>query len=300
MNIRHLAFVLSVAETGSFRSAADACNVTQPTLSAGIKQIEHQFGAKIFQRSTRSVAITEFGRQVLPAISDVVASEEALLAQVRQLLKPEVKLIRIGVSPIVEVPRIMDLFADYQQQYPGVEFVFKECFIDDLHDRLHSETLDLAILPETAIERKGIATSRLYKDPWVFLPSGAELDRFGDGAVSLRELESQTLILTSGHCGLSQATEAMFETEGLSLDLYPGRAISYAALENWADLGLGAALLPASKVSRLRQGPCLPILETDGRAAMLELFACWSATPREARHVARLVSLLENGTLDGS
>jgi DNA-binding transcriptional LysR family regulator len=293
MNHRHLAFVLNVAERGSFRSAAEISNVTQPTLSAGVKQVEHQLGARIFQRSTRSVVLTEFGRQILPAIRDVVASEEALKAQVRHLLKPEIKLVRIGVSPIVEVSRLVDVFADYRKQNPSIEVVFKECFVDDLHDRLLAETIDLVVLPRTAVEEANLKTVRLYSDPWVFLPNTTTSEEFAREALHLGEIANQQLILTSGYCGLSQATQTMFGALGLPLNLYPGRAISYSAIENWADLGLGAALLPASKVSRGRQGPCLPVLEPDGTAAMLDVVGCWRRDAAPARHIRDLISLLE-------
>lgn len=297
MNRRHLAFVLSVAEHKAFRAAAEACNVTQPTLSAGIKQIESQFGARLFQRSTRSVSLTEFGRQILPAIRDVVASEDALMAQARQLLTPDIELIRIGVSPIVEVSRLVEVFAQFQEQNTAIEFVFKECFVNDLHDRLYAETLDLAVLPKTAVDDKGLQTAPIYTDPWVFLPRGAVAAGIDQDALRLGDIVNQSLILTSGYCGLSQATQSMFEALGLALKLYPGRAISYSAIENWADLGLGAALLPASKVSRSRQGPCLPVLEPDGSAAMLDIVACWSRKPARSRHVSRLVSMLESTRL---
>jgi DNA-binding transcriptional LysR family regulator len=293
MNRRHLAFVLSVAEQGSFRSAAEVCSVTQPTLSAGVKQIEEQFGARIFQRSTRSVALTEFGQQILPAISDVIASEEALKAQVQHLLKPDVKLVRIGVSPIVEVSRLVNVFSEFQRQNPSIELVFKECFVNDLHDRLFAQSIDIAVMPETAVEKADLKLAPLYSDPWVFLPNAALPDQFGQDALGIGEIADQSLILTSGYCGLSQATQSMFDALGLSLNLYPGRAISYSAIENWADLGLGAALLPASKVSRARQGPCLPVLESDGSAAMLDVVGCWRHDAAPPRHILKLIALLE-------
>jgi DNA-binding transcriptional LysR family regulator len=300
MNHRHLAFVLNVAERESFRSAAEISNVTQPTLSAGVKQVEHQLGARIFQRSTRSVVLTEFGRQILPAIRDVVASEEALKAQVRHILKPEIKLVRIGVSPIVEVSRLVDVFSDYRKQNPSIEVVFKECFVDDLHDRLLAETIDLVVLPRTAVEEASLKTVRLYSDPWVFLPNTTTSEEFAREALHLGEIANQQLILTSGYCGLSQATQTMFGALGLPLNLYPGRAISYSAIENWADLGLGAALLPASKVSRGRQGPCLPVLEPDGSAAMLDVVACWRRDSATPRHIRDLISLLEGREPDAN
>lgn len=294
MNRRHLLFVLSVAKFESFGAAANACNVTQPTLSAGVKQIEQQLGARIFQRSTRSVLLTDFGKQILPAIREVVASEDALKAQVRQLLTPETKLARIGVSPIVEVTKIVHILAAFRAQYPAVEVVFKECFVDELQDRLLSGTVDFVVWPRSVIDDNTLQSASLYSDPWVFLPNAAGANESDLDRVGVDHIAQQSLILTSGYCGLSQATQTMFDTLNLPLNLYPGRAISYSAIEEWADLGLGAAMLPASKVSRGRQGPCLPVLAPDGGAAMLDVVSSWRQDAELPQHLRALVTVFEN------
>lgn len=293
MNRRHLSFVLSVAELGSFSAAANACNVTQPTLSAGVKEIETKLGAKLFERNTRKVILTRFCHDIIPAIHDVIESESALKIQAKTLLKPRSKLVRVGVSPIVKVSKIVDLIKSYRNSYPEVEFIYKECFVDELKDRLTTDKLDLAIWPEAVADNQALASFNLYSDPWVFLPNATQVYQNEHLPCSISKIADQSLILTSGYCGLSQATQLMYEQMKLKVSLYPGRAISYNVIEEWADLGLGAALLPASKVSRGRKGAVIPVLNEDQSAAMLSISVSWRHTPTTTPYLECLRSFIQ-------
>ena len=263
MNPRHLSFVLQVAKFESFSAAADACRVTQPTLSSGVHQTEVKLGATLFDRSTRRVTLTKFGRDILPAIEDVVSSTLALDRQAKALLESSDGLIRVGVSPIVDLTRVLGLLEPFRRSRKNLDFVFKECLVDDLEARLSDGRIDVAIWPEFATDATNQDSASLYLDPWVFLPNSAKLQCPEIGPQFMSDVAKQSFILTSGSCGLSQATQSMFEHLGLELVLYPGRALSYSAIEEWADLGLGAALLPASKVSRDRKGTVIPMLNQD-------------------------------------
>lgn len=294
MNNRHLLFVLSVAELESFSAAAKACSVTQPTLSAGVKEIEVKLGAQLFERNTRKVKLTSFGQNIMPTIRDLVASENTLKIQAEALLRPRSKLVRIGVSPIVEVSRTVDLIKPYRDRYPEVEFVFKECFVDELEDRLTADKLDLVVWPEAVSGNLIFTSINMYSDPWVFLPNATKSDQDNYLPCRASEVSDQPLILTSGYCGLSQATKKMYEQMDLKLNLYPGRAVSYNMVEEWADLGLGAALLPASKVSRGRKGMVIPVLNEDRSAALLSISASWRRILPTTPYLENLRSFIQN------
>ncbi len=296
MNHRHLSFVLRVAELGSFSAAAAACSVTQPTLSAGVGLVEDHLGARLFDRNNRRVELTAFGRDILPAIYDVIASERALEVQAQSLLKPQGKMVRIGVSPIAEMSKPIEFMRPYREAHPEVAFIYKECFVDDLEARLSDGKIDLAIWPETSAVKSSFTSVNLYRDPWVFLPNSASQGDQMAAPCRVSDLAQHPLILTSGSCGLSQATQSMYARLDLKLTLYPGRAISYNAIEEWADLGLGSALLPASKVSRGRTGTVTPVLNEDRSAAMLDIVASWQSDKSTPAHLKNLFTYIHNET----
>jgi DNA-binding transcriptional LysR family regulator len=235
--------------------------------------------------------LTKFGRDVLPAIADVVASTTALQTQAKAFLEPTGSMIRVGVSPIVDLSKAVAVIAPYRLQNEHVEFVFKECFVDDLEARLTEGKIDIAIWPDVSASAANLSSASLFRDPWVFLPNASDGNFSGALPCPITDIAGQSFILTSGHCGLSQATQSMFERLGLDLVLYPGRALSYNAIEEWADLGLGAALMPASKVSRARKGTVIPVLSENHSAAMLNIVASWRAQPASG-HLRSLVSYL--------
>src|SRR6516164_1283553 len=111
MNLQQLRYARAVADCGSFVEAANRCAVTQPTLSNGVAQLEQELGRRLFDRTTRSVQLTEFGQLILPSIVDVLNAQEALLAKARNLTRPERSLVRIGVSPILGV-KLVDLIIE--------------------------------------------------------------------------------------------------------------------------------------------------------------------------------------------
>ena len=100
MNLSHLKFVLATAEQKSFVRAAEKCHVTQSTLSNGVAMIEQELGAKLFERTTRSVDLSAFGKAMIPLIKSVMSAEANLLVQAKNFLNPEKVLIKVGVSPL--------------------------------------------------------------------------------------------------------------------------------------------------------------------------------------------------------
>ncbi|MCC6347808.1 MAG: LysR family transcriptional regulator, partial [Nitrospirales bacterium] len=120
MNLSQLRFTAAVAETGSFSRAADHCCVTQPTLSNAVAQLEEELGERLFVRTTRKVALTDFGRHLLPEILEVLHSHDALLRKTREFLHPERRLIRVGTSPLIN-PRLLGLIIDpFRRRNPQV------------------------------------------------------------------------------------------------------------------------------------------------------------------------------------
>ena len=101
MNLAQLGFVDAVAFERSFTAAAAKCHVTQPTLSNGIRQLEEELGGRLFERTTRSVRLTELGQHLLPYVREVLNAQKMLVSQTKTFLHPMQRLIRAGTSPLM-------------------------------------------------------------------------------------------------------------------------------------------------------------------------------------------------------
>src|SRR5262245_57798520 len=100
-SLRQLQYALAVAESLSFRKAADRCHVSQPTLSTQIAQLEDALGARLFERDRRSVLVTPAGRVLLEAARQVLLDADGLLAAGKRAADPLSGTLRIGVIPTV-------------------------------------------------------------------------------------------------------------------------------------------------------------------------------------------------------
>lgn len=112
-HLRHLTFFKAVADTGSFTTAAQHCNVAQPTLSAAIRQFEAELGVQLFERTTRRVTLTRFGQALLPLADVTLANVELASRDVQALIQLERQTIRIAaVSSLTgqQLPAILRRF----------------------------------------------------------------------------------------------------------------------------------------------------------------------------------------------
>jgi DNA-binding transcriptional LysR family regulator len=262
-----LRYLAAVAAHGSFSAAARAEAVSQPTISNAVAAVEDACGARIFERSTRRLALTPAGEQLLPAVRGVLDALAELERTTRALHSPSRKLLRVGFSSLVGVQRLARVLSPFVAGEPAIELVYKECTVGDLEQRLDAGALD--VVCGVGIGRApSRARQRLYTDElrWI-APNAAP----GPEQVGLRDVARERLVLTVGSCGLAGATRALFAAARIPIVEYAGQALTYAALEEWAELGIGGALVPATHI---RRAPSAALV-VDGQPARLEYEAVW-------------------------
>ena len=248
MNLKQLSFAVRVAETHSFSKAAELCFATQPTLSNAISQLEDELGGRLFNRTTRKVSLTPFGEAMLPRIQEILQSRDELLDAAHAWHNPSHKLLRIGFSPLVDMERLNRVLTPFREAHPEVSIFFKECFLDEMSQRLTLEQIDLQIRPLHPA-RDGEQAYLFYIDNLFYLPAQGTQQAPRRLGYTLDELPDTPVILTGGGCGLNDAVKTLFSQQKRSLTTYPGHAMSYGLIENWASLGIGAGILPAACIS---------------------------------------------------
>ena len=248
MKLRQIEYALQVARTLSFRLAAEQLGVTQPTLSNGLSAFEQELGGRLFERTTRDVSLTAFGGHMLPFLQAVIEDRDMLLQAARAYRDPSLKLLRIGLSPLADLKTIERSLAPFRQMFPEVKIYFKECLVDDLNERLLNDKLDIGLrVKETLPE--GLTRQPAYREPVYYLPQEGLQPANSPRPLQISELPEVPIICTSGACGLNKALEAIFAEAGRDLHIYPGQALSYQAIEEWTELGIGAGILPYAKLS---------------------------------------------------
>lgn len=290
MKLRHLQFAEAIARNRSFSKAAEECNATQPTLSNALAQLEEELGGKLFKRTTRSVELTPFGAFLMPYLTGVTTAQAELQSAAEAFRRPTHKLLRIGFSPLVDITLLNRILEPFFRKHPNVKFFFKECLLDDLHQRLDVGTVDVIVVP-----RLDYVNARhsfpFYRDHLRYLPS-AETPGLA-GSLPLQKLPPIPVILTGGGCGLNGALQDLFERQDARFEAYPGQALTYQVIEEWAELGIGAGILPAAKLSRDNRSS-VPLVLKDGNPAVFEFEWQWRSPVAAQRHVAAFVAYIRD------
>ena len=280
-----LKYASAVARLGSFSAAARERGVSQPTVSSAMSDLEEALGARLFERTTRKLSLTPAGVKLLPLVEGVLTALSDLEREANALNLPSRKILRIGFSPLLGAQRLDLFFRPFQARHDDVEIVYKECSSGDMEARLDAGTID--IVCGTRLRRAKHRGRRvLYREGlrWI-APNGAPRP---DGGVTLREVATSRLVLSVDACGLAPATRELFKRSRIAIDEYAGHAMSYAALEEWADLGIGGAILPASHI---RKVPSAALLR-DGKPVELTYEAVWRKDLLVAQHAKAFVSYM--------
>lgn len=282
MNLLHLRHAKTIAETGSFSAAARELGVSQPSISIAIADLEERLQGKLFKRTTRHVELTEFGKQVLPFIDAVLLAVDELEQRASAFLNPNRRTIRVAFSPVVDSRRLMALLEPFKEGHPDVEIVYKECSLGDLEERLDHDQIDLIC----GIRLRNTATRErvpLFRDVLRFLPRGGASENGSNIPVSLSRVAEEILIFTGGACGFAPLARELFRQHKLRLHEYPGEAMSFQVVQDWTEVGIGAAILPDSQV--VGDSSTYPLVEWNAKPVTITYEAVWNKGEGGLEHI---------------
>jgi LysR family hydrogen peroxide-inducible transcriptional activator len=241
-SLRQLQYVVALADTLSFRKAAERCHVSQPSLSAQLAQLEGMLGVRLFERDRRRVLLTAPGAELIERARRVIVDADDLVDVAKRAGDPFAGTLRVGVIPTVSPYLLPRLTPALRRQYPRLTALWVEDKTDVLVRRLGEGALDAVLLALEAdiglVEREVIA-----RDPFVLVtPPGHPL---GASAAPARPKElrhASVLLLDDGHCFRDQALAICSKAKADELEF---RATSLSTLAQMVASGAGVTLLPA-------------------------------------------------------
>ena len=286
INHAHLRAFNAVATHGSYTRAAEVLHVSQPTLSAHVKELEQRYSVKLFERRGRGIELTEFGRSVLNVTQRLFKIEleaEELLISARELLTGQ---LRVGAdSPYHIVP----ILATFQSRYPGIHVAISFGNSDQLLKSLVSSKCDIAVLPNIPRNDPRISAVPLMPDRLVVFvnQSHAWAKR---KSISLRELENQRLVLREA----GSNTRALFvdAMEKVNIPLNDVMEIgSREGVREAVAAGLGVGVVSESEFGYDNRLHALTV--SDAELEDVEYVACLQER-REMRVVRAFFDLLKD------
>jgi LysR family hydrogen peroxide-inducible transcriptional activator len=281
--LRQLQYLKLLAEHGSFSRAADAAHVTQPTLSAGVQELEKTLGAAVVERARSGLILTKVGEEAVRRGSDVLARAEDLVQAARSAGRPLSGRFRLGVIPTIApfmLPRTLPVIRD---RFPELRLFLREDQTAKLVAALKAGALDAALIA-LPFDASGIDTAHIEDDELLAaIPANHPL--LAAQSVTPEELDQEGLILLEdGHCLREHALAACSLESPKAGDEGSFAATSLATLVQMVGSGLGVSLLPAMAIDAgLTDSAPVAVRHLKDRAPTREIVVAWRAgSSREA------------------
>ncbi|MBM4442110.1 MAG: LysR family transcriptional regulator, partial [Candidatus Rokubacteria bacterium] len=241
LSLRQLQYAVAVADTLSFRAAAERCHVAQPSLSAQLAQLEEALGVRLFERDRRRVLPTAAGRELIERARRVLREASDLVEAAAHAGDPLAGRLTIGVIPTIS-PYLLPVAAPaLRKAFPKLGVAWREEKTADLVRGIRDGSLDAALLALDAeigdVERETIA-----RDPFVLAVPARHALGATSAPARLADLrEAPVLLLDDGHCFRDQALAVCTNARVREGEF---RATSLSTLTQMVAGGAGVTLLP--------------------------------------------------------
>ena len=251
MTLTELKYIVAVARERHFGHAADACFVSQPTLSLAIKKLEDELGVTIFERGSADFSVTPIGAHIVQQAERVLEQAAVIKEIAKQNKDPLLGPLRLGVIYTVAPYLLPVLVKNMVRDAPQMPLILQENFTSRLIELLRQGELDCAIMA-LPLPDQGISMQALYDEPFVVaLPKAHEWAK--RRSVSAEDLKLETmLLLGNGHCFRDQVLEVCPEMARFSSAEHGmQRTFEGSSLETIRHMvasGIGLTVLPAASV----------------------------------------------------
>ena len=245
--LRQLHYLKLLAHHRSFSRAAEAAHVTQPTLSAGIAELEKILGAPVVDRARSGVILTAVGEEAVRRGGDILAQVEDLVQAAASAGQPLTGRFRLGVIPTVAPYLLPAALPLLRERFPKLRLYLREDLTHRLIASLKAGALDAALIA-LPYDTAGLETARVADDALLAaVPSNHPLSQ--EGPISPDRFEGDELILLEdGHCLREHALAACGLEPPRSLGDGAFAATSLPTLVQMVGSGLGVSFLPAMAV----------------------------------------------------
>ncbi len=199
MTLTELKYIVAVARERHFGRAAEACFVSQPTLSVAIKKLEEELDVKLFERGAAEVSVTPLGEQIVRQAQQVIEQAAAIKEIAKRGKDPVSGPLRLGIIYTIGPYLLPDLVRQAIARVPQMPLMLQENFTAKLLDMLRTGELDCAIMAEPFPDT-GLAIAPLYDEPFQAAVPATHPFAQRD-SISAEELKNETmLLLGTGHC----------------------------------------------------------------------------------------------------
>lgn len=242
MNLRDLRYLIAVADHRHFGKAADACFVSQPTLSTQLKKLERELGVELIERSPRQALLTNAGRQVVERARAIVAQVDSIKSIAQRARDPESGTLRIGLFPTLAPYLLPHVVPSLRARFPNLEVLLVEEKTETLLKMLRGGQLDAAVLA-LPVPGDHLHQEYLFDEDFLLAVHRDNPLASCSEPVDMSVLDqADVLLLEEGHCLREQALEVCRLAGAAERTDF--RATSLETLRQMVAADVGVTLLP--------------------------------------------------------
>jgi LysR family hydrogen peroxide-inducible transcriptional activator len=301
MTLTELRYIVAVAREKHFGRAAEACFVSQPTLSVAIKKLEEELDVKLFERGSSEVSVTPLGEDIIRQAQSVLEQAAAIREIAKRGKDPLSGPLRLGIIYTIGPYLLPELVRHAIAMTPQMPLILQENFTVKLLEMLRTGELDCAIMAEPFPDT-GLAVAPLYDEPFVVaVPQAHPLAQ--RTAISAEELKQETmLLLGTGHCFRDHVLEVCPEfarfssnTEGIRKSF---EGSSLETIKHMVASGMGITVVPKLSVPREPQA-LVKYIAFEEPAPSRRVVLAWRRTFTRYEAIAALRNAVYACELDG-
>lgn len=239
--IGHLTTFVAVAETGSFRAAAEQIGRSQPAVTAQINQLEALLAVRLFTRTTRRVTPTPAGRELLQRAKRLVVETDELIRHFRSQDALITGRLALSVSPTVATGMMSRALVRFEGAYPGIAISIREDFAPQMVDALSTGHVELGVGPYPDVPERLVFRPILEQPFLLIVPRGHPLAR--RARPRFRDLDGHPLVCPSRGTTARRLIEATARDCGITLSVKCD-TMQYQTVTSMVAAGLGITVMP--------------------------------------------------------
>lgn len=302
MNLRDFEYLVALDEHKHFGKAANTCCATQPTLSAQIKKLESELGAKLIERDNRHVVFTPLGKQVVQKARQILSATADIRRLAQQASNPYWGVLRLGGFPTLLpylMPHILEIV---ETNLPHIQIELLEAKTAELLVALKTGNLDVALIA-LPIQDDSLKYESIFAEEFVAaLPKKHPITTDLADTIAINDLAKYKLLLINeGHC-LREQTLSICQINHLPAKnlSHTLQATSLETLRYMVASGAGATLLPIlSVIPPVSPNTSIVIKNLQNPAPTREIALVWRKTSNYEPLFIKFVSLLKSINLPG-
>lgn len=290
ISMRHLRYFEALARIGHFGRAAEDCAISQPALSAQIKELETTLGGALVERGARKIRLTPLGEEFARRAREILRAVGELEDIARAGRRPLEGPLRLGVIPTVAPYLLPEIIKELAERRPGLDLRPREAVTQKLLADLREARLD-ALIVALPVSEPALTETALFEEEFVLVRPHADAHKPAPNPEALRNM--RLLLLEEGHCFREQAISfCKLAPSSPPRELMEGSSLT--TLVQMVGAGIGVTLIPEMALSIETRSAAVSLARLPHPRPTRTIGMVWRKSDPLARHLEEIAEILRD------